>query len=164
MLLASLIACGAVMATEKPEQSFVADARVQQIAERYAAEAVRYSKEELGIALDWTDASIVAVEAALARIHVLYASTQPRPTEQQAMVYAHTFGSYIGEVYRRNHHGEWGIVILGGQQFPGLKTKSGTNFWPSGRALNRITCGAENNVADYYKALLERQPSPMRLS
>lgn len=141
---------------KKPEHSFVADPRVQKIAEGYALEAVRYSKEELGITLDWTDASIANVEAALARVHALYMHTEPRPTDQQAMVYAHTFGSYVGEVYRRNHNGEWGVVVLGGQTFPGLSTRSGTTFWPSGRALNRITQGSENNVAHYYKFLLEK--------
>ena len=74
------------------------------------------------------------------------------------MSYAKAYGSYVGEVYRRNHGAEWGIVNLGGQKFPGLRTKFGTNFWPWGRALNRITQGVENNIADYYKVLLEKSP------
>ncbi|HDX8616329.1 hypothetical protein [Aeromonas dhakensis] len=72
------------------------------------------------------------------------------------MSFAKGYGSYIGEVYRRNHGGEWGIVNLNGQKFPGLKTKSGVNFWPWGCALNHIMQGPENNVADYYSTLLEK--------
>jgi hypothetical protein len=72
------------------------------------------------------------------------------------MLFAKVFGSYIGEVYRRNHGGEWGMVDLDGQKFPGIKNKFGTSFWPWGRALNRITQGSENNVTDYYKTLLEK--------
>jgi hypothetical protein len=91
-------------------------------------------------------------------MHTSYLATKPRPTEEQVMSFAKAFGSYIGEVYRRSHGGEWGMVTLEGQSFPGLRTKSGVNFWPWGRALNRIMEGPENNVADYYKALLEREP------
>jgi hypothetical protein len=80
----------------------------------------------------------------------------PKPTEDQAMGYAKAFGSYVGEVYRRNHGARWGMISLGGQPFPVLQTKSGVNFWPWVRALNRITVGAENNVEDYYQVLLAK--------
>ena len=146
------------MANDKTTQSFVSDPNVQKVAEAYALDAVEYSKKNFGITLDWTDKSIVDVEKALALMHSSYMSTTPRPTEEQVMSFAKGFGSYIGEVYRRNHGAEWGIVNLDGQKFPGLTTKSGINFWPWGRALNRIMQGSENNVADYYKALLEKTP------
>ena len=44
------------------------------------------------------------------------------------MSFAKGFGSYVGEVFRRNHGGEWGMVTLGDHRFPGLRTTSGTNF------------------------------------
>lgn len=148
---------GFAMAADQKSQSFTADPKIHKVAEAYAQDAVDFSKNQFGIKLDWTDASIANVESALAKMHQSYISTTPRPTEEQVMSFAKGFGSYIGEVYRRNHGGEWGIVDLGGQQFPGIKSKSGTSFWPWGRALNRITQGPENNVADYYKALLEKR-------
>jgi hypothetical protein len=49
------------------------------------------------------------------------------------------------------------MVNLSGEVFPGLQTKSGTDFWPWGRAFNRITQGSENNVEDYYRELLDKQ-------
>jgi hypothetical protein len=137
-------------------QSFTPDPNVQKIAEAYAQDAVDFTRQQFNISLDWSDSSISSVELALAKMHTSFLSTNPRPTEEQAMSFAKGFGSYIGEVYRRNHGGEWGIVNLNGQKFPGLRTKSGTNFWPWGRALNRIMQGPENNVADYYRALLEK--------
>ena len=149
---------GSALANDKTTQSFVPDPNVQKVAEAYALDAVEYSKKQFGITLDWTDTSISNVEKALALMHSSYASTTPKPTEEQVMSFAKGFGSYIGEVYRRNHGAEWGIVNLNGQKFPGLKTKSGSNFWPWGRALNRIMHGAENNVVDYYKVLLEKSP------
>lgn len=142
------------LAETKP--TFTPDANVQKVAEAYAQDAVDMAKNQFGITLDWSDASIPTVEKALALMHFSFITTKPRPTEEQAMSFAKGYGSYIGEVYRRNHGGEWGIVSLNGQKFPGLKTKSGVNFWPWGRALNRIMQGPENNVADYYRALLEK--------
>lgn len=72
------------------------------------------------------------------------------------MLFAKFFGSYIGEVYRRNHGGEWGIVNLNEKKFFGFRTKSGTMFWPWARVSNRIVDGAENNVLHYYRVLLEK--------
>lgn len=146
------------MAGDKTMQSFVPNPDVQKVAEAYALDAVDYSKKQFGIHLDWTDSSIANVEKALALMHSSYVRTTPRPTEAQVMSFAKGYGSYIGEVYRRNHGAEWGIVDLDGQKFPGLETMSGTNFWPWGRALNRIMQGTENNITDYYKVLLEKTP------
>ena len=143
-----------VLAETKP--SFTPDANVQKVAGAYAQDAVDMAKKQFNISLDWSDASIANVEKALAMMHSSFITTNPRPTEEQAMSFAKGYGSYIGEVYRRNHGGEWGIVDLNGQKFPGLQTKTGVNFWPWGRALNRIMQGPENNVADYYRALLEK--------
>lgn len=154
-LFSSLIG-GHALAQEETGQSFLSDPNVQKVAEAYALDAVEFSKKNFGITLDWTDASISNVEKALALMHTSYTKTTPKPTDKQVMSFAKGFGSYVGEVYRRNHGAEWGIVSLGGQKFPGLRTKSGTNFWPWGRALNRITQGPENNVVDYYKTLLAK--------
>jgi hypothetical protein len=136
------------------QPSFIADSKIQQAAEAYALDAVDYSQKRLGIILDWTDGSIANVEKALAQIHLAFVTATPKPTEDQALGYAQIFGSYVGEVYRRNHGAEWGMVTLDGHQFPGLQAKSRVIFWPWGRASNRITVGAENNVHDYYRVLL----------
>lgn len=138
------------------KQSFTPDANVQKVAEAYALDAIDFAKKQFNISLDWSDPSVAKVEQALAMMHSSFLTTTPRPTEEQAMTFAKAFGSYVGEVYRKNHGGSWGIVSLNGQQFPGLQTKSGVNFWPWGRALNRIMQGPENNIADYYRALLEK--------
>jgi hypothetical protein len=138
--------------------NFIPDATVQKVAEAYAQNAVDMTKSQFGITLDWSDASIADVEKVLALMHSSYIGSKPRPTEEQVMSFAKGYGSYLGEVYRRNHGGEWGLVSLNGQKFPGLKTKSDVNFWPWGRAFNRIMQGSENNVADYYRALIEKSP------
>jgi hypothetical protein len=143
-------------AAEQESQSFVADPNVQKIAEAYALDAVDLANSQFGINLDWSDASIENVEKVLVKMRASYVATTPRPTPEQVMSFAKGFGSYVGEVYRRNHGAEWGMVSLGGQKFPGLRTRTGVNFWPWGRVSNRITDGDENNVLDYYRVLLKK--------
>ncbi|NML35086.1 hypothetical protein [Paraburkholderia antibiotica] len=136
--------------------SFTPDPKIEQMAQAYAQGAVDFAAKQFAVKLDWSDASIANVEKVLAQLNSSYTSTAPKPTDEQVMSFAKGFGSYVGEVYRRNHGGEWGMVTLGGNRFPGLQTASGTNFWPWARAFNRITKGSENNIADYYGALLKK--------
>lgn len=85
-----------------------------------------------------------------------YDAASPKPTSERVMMAAKMFGSYVGEVYRRNHDASRGMVHLDGQTFPGLRTGSGLNFWPWGRVFERITKGSEDNISDYYAALLAK--------
>ena len=144
------------MAASDANQSFTPDPNIQKIAEAYSQDAVEFAKKQFGITLDWSDASVADVEKALSLMHSSYASTTPKPTEEQVMSFAKGFGSYVGEVYRRNHGGTWGMVHMNGQSFPGMRTPAGVNFWPWGRASNRIIQGPQNNIADYYRVLLEK--------
>lgn len=159
LALIVLMACvrgGVSLAGTPSAQAFSPDPKIQKIAEAYSQDAVDFSAKQFGIKLDWSDASIANVEKALAQMNSSYVSTSPKPTDEQVMSFAKAYGSYVGEVYRRNHGGEWGMVNLGGGRFPGLRTTSGSSFWPWGRVFNRITKGAEDSIADYYVALLKR--------
>ncbi|MEZ2310478.1 hypothetical protein AB6809_27930 [Paraburkholderia sp. RCC_158] len=137
-------------------QTFSLDPRVEKIAEAYASDAVDFSAKHFATKLDWSDASIADVEKILGQMNLSYANTAPKPTDDKVMAFAKVFGSYVGEVYRRNHGGEWGIVTLGGERYPGMQTASGTDFWPWGRAFDRITKGHEDDIAAYYSALLKK--------
>ena len=156
LLTVFVVACISPSVYGNETMTFSADPQIQTIAEAYAQDAVDFSKSKFGITLDWSDESITEVERALELMHSSFMNTSPRPTEEQAMSFAKGYGSYIGEVYRRNHGAEWGLVDMDGQKFPGLKTESGVNFWPWGRALNRIMEGSENNISHYYNSLLAK--------
>jgi hypothetical protein len=68
-------------------------------------------------------------------------------TDEQVLQFAKLFGSYIGEVFRRNHGGRWGIVTLEGASFPGFEAAADAGrFWPWGRVQNRLRNGAQDNV------------------
>ncbi len=155
VILLSFFSCP-VFAEDNLKQTFSPNENIQKMAEAYAEDTVAFAKKQFGITLDWSDSSIENIELLLDKTRSSYLNTNPKPTQEQVMSFAKGYGSYIGEVYRRNHGAEWGIVTLGGQKMPGLKTSTGGTFWPWARAANRITVGAENNVKDYYNALLKK--------
>jgi hypothetical protein len=93
---------GVALAETSSDQSFAPDLKIQKIAEAYSLDAVDFSAKEFGIKLDWSDASIANVEKALEQMSSSYASKSPKPTDEQVMSFAKAYGSYVGEVYRRN--------------------------------------------------------------
>jgi hypothetical protein len=137
-----------------PDQNFTPDEKIQKIAEAYALDAIDFVRDNFHLTLDWSDASIKQVETVMDTF--ARERARSKPPEEKVMAFAKMFGSYIGEVYRKNHGATWGMVDLNGQRLPGLKkNKDGTLFWPWGRAQHRLVNGAEDNVWDYYRALIE---------
>jgi hypothetical protein len=137
--------------------TFTADDNLKKVAEAYALDAVDFAKANFRIKLDWTDASIEKVEQILTAIH--RDIPKSRPTEEEIFGMAKMFGSYVGEVFRRNHDGQWGIIDNGGQKFPGLEQKDGGRFWPWGKVNNRLVNGPEDNVWHYYQFLIGKLTS-----
>ena len=133
---------------------FVASDAIRQDAAASATEAVTMAKRQFDIALDGSEASIDDVERALDRLHSNYVLATPKPSDAQLLPYARAFGAYVGEVYRRNHGAAWGTVTLNGSDYAGLRTDAGVNVWMTGRVLNRIIDGPENNIAEYYRKLV----------
>lgn len=139
---------------DSPE-NFVADDRYRQIAEAYALDAVDAARMNFGVELDWSDASVSRVEEMLSVMHQQLASA--RPSQETIETFSKMFGSYVGEVFRRNHGATWGLVTIDGETFAGMRdNQSCALFWPWGRVQNRLTAGDEHNVWHYYQTLLER--------
>jgi len=133
--------------------TFEPDPKIQQAAEAYSRDLVGFAWQQFGVALDWTDASIEKLESIATAFHDDYKRT--RPPLKQVEPFYRMFGSYIGEVYRRNHGAEWGWVTNGEDRFPGLQCTSRTLCWPWARAHNRIINGPEDNLWHYYQHLLD---------
>jgi hypothetical protein len=132
---------------------FTPDEKIQKIVAAYSLDAVDFVAANFKINLDWSDASIRQIETILDKFHRDLGNSHP--TEEQITKFSKIFGSYIGEVFRKNHGGQWGMVELDGQRFPGMQSPTGTLFWPFGRARNRMVNGDEDNVWDYYQELLK---------
>lgn len=136
--------------------SFVADQKIQQIAEAYARDAVDVARRNFGVSLDWGDASVGQVEEILGTLHASGARARPG---EYVSYFAKIFGSYLGEVFRRNHGATWGVVTLDRAECPGLQGFQGTVCWPWDRVRSRIVSGPDDNVWHYYLTLLERERS-----
>lgn len=135
--------------------SFTPDKNVQMIAEAYALDAVDFAQKNFQIDLDWSDESVERMEAILEVFHNQL--DQAKPPEETIMQFAKMFGSYVGEVFRRNHGATWGLVNLDHDSFPGLQSdRNALNFWPWGRARNRMVNGPEDNIWHYYQILLAK--------
>ncbi len=145
-------------------QAFTEDKGVQQVAEAYAADAIAFAKGVFKIELDWSDESIEIVEEILDVLH--QDARKNSPPEDRIMGFAKGLGSYVGEVFRRNHGARWGFVNLGDDSFPGLQAeKTEGLFWPWGKARNRIVNGEEDNVLLYYNSLVrEHSERPLGTS
>jgi Domain of unknown function (DUF3806) len=142
---------------------FTADPQVQQIAEAYALDALDFTEHAFHIALDWSDASVERVEAILDSLYRQKQTMEPPLMDEQVVTFAKMLGSYIGEVFRRNHGGEWGMVTFGGDSIPGLRaTRTEHLFWPMAKVQKRLVNGFEDNVWHYYQSLLQSHRRDMR--
>jgi hypothetical protein len=106
------------------QAGFQSDPNILNMAEAYSLDAVDIAARNFKLTLDWSEASIERVEEMLGVLH-----------ERQGI------GSYIGEVFRKHHGGEWGIVQLGADRFPGIQDKNGARFWPWSRVQKRLVAG-----------------------
>jgi uncharacterized protein DUF3806 len=143
--------------------AFAPDPEIQQIAEAYALDARDYAQRAFHITLDWSDASVEKVEVILDDLYRQKQVMKSPPKEEQVVTFAKMLGGYVGEVFRRNHGAEWGMVKLGGGSIPGLRA-TGTEhlFWPMGKVQKRLENGPEDNVWHYYQDLVGTPPEKRR--
>ena len=137
------------------DTSFQPDPKIAEDAAAYSQEAVGLADRILGVTLDWSEDSVRQVEQVLGWLHEDMPRT--RPSDDVIWAFARAFGSYVGEVARRHHGGEWGTVYMGGESFPGLQKAGGRLCWPWARAYKRITNGPEDNIWHYYQMLVAAQ-------
>jgi hypothetical protein len=81
------------------------------------------------------------------------------PTNEQVMSFAKAYGSYVGEVYLRNHAGGWGMVAVGENRFPDLRPTLGSSFWPWG-VIQSDHKGRGRYLSDYYVFGNQARASP----
>lgn len=133
---------------------FSEDAQYQAVAEAYALDAVDFARDTMNSTLDLSDQSIRLLEEILDVFHRNIG--EARPSDEQIVNFSKMWGSYLGEVFRKNHGAIWGMVTYEGQSFVGLRSTSGSLFWPWGRVENRLRNGPEDNVWHYYQRLTGR--------
>ena len=133
------------------EPTFKSDPQVVEIVEAYSLDAVDMAARNFSVTLEWSEESVRQVEQMLGRLHDEMPNAQP--PEEMVWTFAKAFGSYVGEVLRRHHGGQWGLITLDDQSFPGLQQTNGGLIWPWSKAHKRLTNGSEDNVWHYYQIL-----------
>lgn len=119
-----------------------------------AQEAVTIARDRYGTTLDFSEASVEALETLLAGMHTsLPKSGDPaRPSEQWIISIAFTFGAYLGEIFRKNVGGTW---VKQNPKAPGslpALNVQGNILTPCRKVSKRILEGPGENVAFFYKA------------
>lgn len=133
---------------------FTEDPKIQQAAETLALDAIAFARKNFQVELDFSDGSIAHIESIMENFD---RSTLGRglPRPEVLAQFGKMFGSYIGEVYRKNHGGVWGMVAADdGGSMPGVQGANGKLFWPWARVENRMRQGPQDSVLDYYLFLL----------
>jgi hypothetical protein len=131
--------------------TFTADRHAQHTALRQARDLVAFAQSELDLALDWSDASVRAVEELAGSLHADVRRRRTGPDDIAPLV--EMIGSYLGEVLRRNHGAEWGWVSVNGRRLLGLKlAPTGALFTPVETARRRVPRGAASNLWRTYRS------------
>ena len=150
LFLVLLLSCTATTAHES-HLTFVADHSAERVALKQAHDLVQFARVELNLKLDWSDASIARIEEVASDLHGDYRRDKTAFAELDPLL--QRLGSYVGEVFRRNHGGVWGFVHVNGKRILAVKAKDNSAvLWPIERVRQRIRGGATNNVWTYYQA------------
>jgi hypothetical protein len=134
-----------------PEQPTVAD-----MTAAYALDAVDHAKSAANLELDFSEASVARVEAILTQLHdalpkgFLAKLFRRGPSNDDILTMSKMYGSYLGEVIRKTRGGEW--ALIDGQV---TLTNGDERVWPIAKVFKRIVNGSEDNVAVYFKVLVE---------
>lgn len=121
----------------------------------YALDAVDHAKTAADVELDFSEESVPHVEAILTQLHDalpkgFFGKLLGRgPSNDDILTMAKMYGSYVGEVIRRTHGGEW--ALIDGQV---TLTNGDERVWSIAKVFKRITNGSEDNVAVYFKVLV----------
>ena len=134
-----------------PEKPTVAD-----MTAAYALDAIDHAKAAANVDLDFSKESVKQVEAVLSQLHdalpkgFLAKLFSRGPSSDDILTMSKMYGSYVGEVLRRTRGGEWAVV-------DGQVTLSNGDerVWPIAKVFKRITNGSEDNVAVYFRVLVE---------
>ena len=122
---------------------------VESMVRAYSQAAVEMARE-FRATLDYTENSVMEIEAILAQFAQDLASGKPPADEMDEM--CKLWGCYLGEVVRRRFGGEWGIETYPGKEFATLTLNVGGNkLFPSMKIHRRLTEGENDNVWTFYK-------------
>ncbi len=125
----------------------------------YAEEAVLVAREQHRVLLDYTAASVEALE---------------RLVDGQAAVdldfQSRLWGSYFGEVLRRRWNGVWLLAPYPAGRESGTQASTvvptldvaGSRLWPTMKIYRRLTLGSAENLSTFYTLVEKRLDAASR--
>jgi hypothetical protein len=115
----------------------------------YAAEAVRVAASERRVKLDYSTASIDALESIL--------STLVQPPADDLEWLTKLWGSYFGEVFRRRYSSTWTMSEYpGGQLAIPTVEIGGSRIYPLLKVHRRLTLGEGENLVNFTEMARKR--------
>ena len=130
--------------------------------EGYAADAVRQASA-FGVSLDYSAASLEALERVLSRLHFEVPSPTPAntstedPAQQRIDTASRIWGGYFGETMRRLWGGEWGVETYPGTTAPVVSVDvGGAKIFPVMKVYRRLTQGDGENLWQFYQMVREK--------
>jgi len=130
--------------------------------EGYAADAVRQAAL-VGVRLDYSEASLEALEQILAQLRDEASRPRPsgdsgdRPTQQEVDAASRVWGGYFGETIRRLWGGDWGVETYPGTTAPVVSVDvGGAKIFPIMKVYRRLTQGDGENVWRFYQMVREK--------
>ncbi len=129
--------------------------------EQYAADAVRLAPE-FGVALDYSESSLEALERILDQLADKVQSSEAEPRSEDSMQkeldsVSRIWGGYFGETIRRLWGGEWGVETYPGTIAPVISVDiGGAKLFPVMKIYRRLTKGEDENVWSFYQMVRAR--------
>jgi len=140
--------------------SFTPDDNIRKIAEAYSLDCVDFGNQHFKLKLDWSDGSVREIEndARALSCRVLFRQTDLRSRYLSSL---RCSAVNVGEVFRRNHGAQWGMVALGGDTFPGLKGRQRWHdFLAVGARTEPLVKRSGGQYVHYYQVLVSEHGNP----
>jgi hypothetical protein len=123
--------------------------------------AVKTARMKWDLSLDFTPASLEALERVLEQLHDMLKTATPeeRPTDEKIQAQASIWGAYVGEVFRRHRGGKWSFSSEFGLHLV-FEGKGGTVF-PARKVWKRIVEGPGDAIPFYFHAVCNQLTRPI---
>jgi hypothetical protein len=130
------------------------DTKLAEDMEGHARHAVELAKTRFQATLDYGTDSLQVLETLFDRVE--YAMPDPEAKETIGLL-TRLWGSYLGEVIRRRHGGEWIIWTDKHGKTMALQVGDATIFTHN-KVKKRLERGPEHNIWNYYQSVLTSLP------
>jgi hypothetical protein len=126
------------------------DTKLAEDMETNARNAVELAKTRFQATLDFKPDSVQELEKLFDRVQ--YAMSEPESRETLGLL-TRLWGSYLGEVIRRKHGGEWIIWTDKHGKTMALQVGEATVF-PHNKVKKRLERGSDHNIWNYYQSVV----------